>query len=151
MNNAKLLDQLLSIGENLRTQDNRITDAPMFVVQQKVRDYGYDDDYADNWEWISQKNGDPAVINNPRLAARLDRIWEHGDQDCLKDKYHRVGYRDRWEFVTACFTEQGCKDYLAQDRHNLGREVRIYAAGSYRNVEFRVIRNFLMDMRVENV
>ena len=143
-----MMDKLRTIGTALVIQNNRSTAAPIFIVQQKVRDYGYDDEYTDEFEWL--KYGDDiGAVNNPRLVARLDRIWEDGDQDCLLGKYCRVGYKDRWEFVTACFTEQGCKDYLAQDRHNLNKEVRIYAEGSYRNVEFRAVRDFLMKIGTE--
>ena len=59
--------------------------------------------------------------------------------------WERSYYRDRWEFVTACFTEQGCKDYIAANGHNL-TEPRIYAYGSYRNNEFRAVRSALTGM-----
>lgn len=40
-----------AIGERLRTQDNRITESPMFCVQEKVRDYGYDPAWRDDICW----------------------------------------------------------------------------------------------------
>lgn len=57
----------------------------------------------------------------------------------------RLAVFDVWEFVTACFTEKGCKDYLAVNGHNL-TEPRIYAAGSYRNEEFRTVREYLLGL-----
>ena len=48
-------------------------------------------------------------------------------------------------FVTACFTEQGCKDFLARDGHNHRRPF-IYAFGSYRNGEYQAVRNILKSL-----
>jgi len=104
---AKHVEQ---ISELVRTQDNRATSDPIFIVQQKRRIWGMDGHYSDDYEWID------------------------GD---------RVYYVDMWEFVTACFTEQGCKDYIAANGHNLN-EPRIYAASAYRNREMIAIRKLLV-------
>lgn len=144
MENKGLVEVIKKIGQDIITQDNRITADPFFAVQQKVKDYGYDDSYSDNWDWISEQSGE--MVYNKRLTARLDRILQHGDSDCLKDKYYPVYFNERWEFVTGCFTEKGCEDYLKLDRHNLNEEVRIYAYGSYRNYEHQIIREFLIKL-----
>jgi len=46
------------------------------------------------------------------------------------------------EEYAACFTEQGCRDYLARDGHNL-RLPFIYAFGSFRNSEYQFVRKWL--------
>ena len=75
--------ELRAIGESIRTQDNRMTNEPIFVVEQK---------------------------------------------------------RGRhWVFATACFTEQGCKDYLAANGHNL-KSPRVYVYSGYRNAEWIALR-----------
>lgn len=51
----------------------------------------------------------------------------------------------QYEYVTACFTEEGAQAYLSVNGHNL-RKPRIYADGSYRNAEYRDIRNWLMSL-----
>jgi len=123
------------IRESIKTQDNRITDQPMFVVQQKVRDSGYDPDYCDDYEWYNHSD---YYIADDEEAKKLD---ENGaDDEVWVKKY----YKERWEFVTACFTEQGCKDYLKINGHNL-KETRIYAEGSWRNAEFQTVRNMLIE------
>lgn len=121
-------DEIRAIIERLHTQDNRITDNPLFAVQQKRRIGGVDTEYCENSEWVL----DGEVIHlepgqNPPQDAR------------------RVGYIDKWEFVTGCFTEQGCKDFIACNGHNLN-EPRIYAYGSYRNAEFIALRKWLMSL-----
>ncbi len=134
------MDTLKTIGKNIREQDNRITDQPIFLVQQLVRDYGYDSAYADGHIW--RECGDPETIADETTAERLDAL-DYGGR--ISGKWDKVGYCDRWEFVTACFTEKGCRDYLKINGHNL-RNTRIYADGSHRNNEFRLVRKHLMEL-----
>ena len=47
---------LAEIGERLRTQDNRITAQPIFLVEQEQRVYGVDHHYTDDFEEIDGKN-----------------------------------------------------------------------------------------------
>jgi hypothetical protein len=132
-------DGMREIGELIRTQDNRITDQPIFIVQQK-REHVADADYDhDRVVWVSEDNRE--VGADEAEAAEAHFVKEYEAPDGLR----RLALRVEWEFVTACFTEQGCKDYLKLDGHNL-REPRIYAAGSYRNEEWRAVRKFLMDL-----
>ena len=128
-------ERMQQIGELIRTQDNRITDAPMFIVQEKKREYGYDPDYSDDSVWLDSEN-------EYREATEAQSIWLDSLAETTSG-WVKTGYKDRWEFVTACFTEQGCKDFIAADGHN-HCELRIYADGSYRNAEFRAVREYLM-------
>lgn len=131
---------LSDIGNLIRTQDNRITDCPLFIVQKKVRDYGYDPRHTDDHCWLDEEGDEVSPAKARKLEAKYD--------DTLEEPagYTRTAYRDRWEFVTACFTEQGCKNFLKLDGHNHG-ETRIYAAGSYRNEEYRTVRDFLKGLQ----
>ena len=58
-------------------------------------------------------------------------------------------YQDTWHFVTACFTEVGCNDYIRLNGHNHRGKLRVYADSSYRNEEFRTVRAFLMGLAGE--
>lgn len=120
--------KIAAIIERLHTQDNRITTNPLFAVQQRCRIYGLNADYRDGVVWMD------------------DEGIEFAECDSVENGCREVGYRDTWEFVTGCFTEQGCKDYIAANGHNL-REPRIYAYGSYRNAEFIALREWLMSLR----
>lgn len=132
------IEEMRSIGELIATQDNRCTDAPIFIVQQKKRTYGFDPNYSDDYVWIDP--GNDSCMADDEERERLDELEANGDDvgDWIK-----TSYMDTWEFVTACFTEQGCKDFLRINGHNL-TEPRIYAEGSYRNHEFRKVRDFLV-------
>ena len=127
------------IQNQLLTQDNRATDAPIFIVQQQVREYGVDPDYGTAGHvWIDDYDSENVADEDE--AADLDRREDAGEET---DGWTKVHYRERWDFVTACFTEQGCKDYLTINGHNL-KKTRIYADGSFRNEEFRAVRELLM-------
>ena len=134
--------RMAEIGQLIATQDNRITEAPIFVVEQKTPVVS-DSDYNDcRVEWRETENGDYQLAS-PERAERLEALHRAGRET---PGWRRYEMADIWTFVTACFTEQGCLDYLTRNGHNL-RETRIYAYGSYRNEEFRAIRNFLMSLR----
>ena len=128
------------IAHNLATQDNRITDQPIFIVQQLRKVYSSDE--SDEYDWVHTDDWDD--VDDTELVKELEAYFkEHGE---AKEGYTQNFYVKIWEFVTACFTEQGCKDYIAANGHNL-KEPRIYAAGSYRNKEWQAVRNFLLSQQ----
>lgn len=138
-----ILKKLRAIGKLLREQDNRATDAPIFLVEEKRRFYGLDTDYADADEvvWLDGPNDNEEAT--PEEHAKLEAALDNGED--IESNWTRTAFKDEWQFVTACFTEEGCKDYLRVNGYNL-RETRIYATGSYQNEEFRLIRQFLMSL-----
>ncbi|EKQ7439847.1 ead/Ea22-like family protein [Escherichia coli] len=130
------------IGENIRTQDNRITSDPMFCVYQK-REIVVDADYDhDRIVWVDE-DGNEA---NKRHSRRLELLHENFREP--PEKWRRVAVKDIDEFVTCCFTEQGCKDYLAVNGHNL-RLPFIYVKSGFRNAEYIGIRNWLAGIRIK--
>ncbi|MFP8224987.1 ead/Ea22-like family protein [Escherichia coli] len=130
------------IGENIRTQDNRITSDPMFCVYQK-REIVVDADYDyDRIVWVDE-DGNEA---NKRQSRRLELLHENFREP--PEKWRRVAVKDIDEFVTCCFTEQGCKDYLAANGHNL-RLPFIYVNGGFRNAEYIGIRNWLAGIGIK--
>src|SRR5690606_3090958 len=129
--------RILEIARKARAQDNRITDRPIFIVECLRREGGYDSAYADDYAWIH-----PEAAYAAADATEAERLEELNDQCGDTEGWQKVYYKDHWEFVTACFTEQGCKDYLQINGHNLGT-TRIFAAGSYRNREWQDILQWL--------
>ena len=118
---AVVCKELLDISERLKTQDNRITQNPMFCVQIKRRDVGYD-------------------------SANEQTIYDD-DPDFKEpegDEWDEFGYRDRWETVMVAFTEEGCLEYLRLNGHNHRGETRIYVESFRRCPEMIAIRASLM-------
>lgn len=132
--------ELYTIGELIRTQDNRITDQPMFVVFQKREIIGSDEHSPSRVCWV----WDGEEVSELR-AKRLEALYQDGRDTRGYDRY---AMQEVDEFVTACFTEHGCKDYLRQNGHNL-RLPYIYACGSFRNNEYQLVRNWLAGIKVE--
>lgn len=128
---------LASIREALHTQDNRATQMPIFIVEQKRRIFGVSDDYAEHFDWVDEEQ---EVISDANLAAQLEEQWQGGDET---EPYRRIGYVEIYEHVTSCLTEYGCKDYLRRNAHNL-IEPRIYVASGHRNEEWATLRRLLM-------
>jgi len=131
---------LREISQSLKTQDNRITDQPIFIVEEKRRIYGFAQGYSDDYTWVNPDNDydEPSELE----AKRLDKLDKSGR---TFGSWEKVYYKDEWHFITACFTEQGCKDYIKANGHN-HKELRIYAHGSYRNEEYRTIRDSLLSL-----
>jgi len=136
------MDKLKEIGRLIKTQDNRITDAPIFIVQQIKRTWGLDLEYSDNYVWMETDSGDHSEAD-PEKEDELDDLFDRNFGET--PGWERYYYQDDWEFVTACFTESGCQDFINRNGHNLHRP-RIYAEGSYRNEEWRTIREFLIGL-----
>jgi hypothetical protein len=113
-------DQLKAIAEKLRTQDNRITQNPMFCVQQRCK-YITPADFTGENVW---------VLDGEEVEEGTDGAKEYG-------------IRWQWETVMVAFTEDGCKEYLRQNGHNL-REPRIYLESFNRCPEMIAIRDFLL-------
>lgn len=129
------------IGELLRTQDNRITSDPLFVVEKKVVVTGFDSDYADFFQWVDFEND--YYEADEEQAKRLDEMLLN-EPESIPAGWEKVGCRIHWQFVTCCLTEQGCKDFLKINGHNVG-ESRIYAYSGWRNYEWQHVRKAFLN------
>lgn len=147
---------LHEVGQRIATQDNRITDQPMFVVFQK-REIVVDEDYDhDRIVWVDDEGNEADEETARQLNWMRDDVDGHhllddeivlGDED--QEEWRRLAVKEIDEFVTACFTEQGCKDFLEIQGHNLRRPF-IYAAGSFRNREYQQLRNLMLELAKED-
>jgi len=135
------LAELEAIGELINSQDNRCTDQPMFAVMEKRGILTLDTHDHDRIEWVETESGDYCEADETK-ARRLEALHQ-GHRDT--PGWERYAIKDVDVFVTACFTEQGCKDFLARDGHN-HRKPFIYAFGSYRNGEYQTVRNWLKSL-----
>lgn len=131
---------MIEIGNSITTQDNRGTSNPLFLVQQKVRIWGMDSDYSNEYDWFDRNNDN--VKADEEKAALLDEgdVLPGVDSSYWEKSY----YKDTWQFVTACFTESGCENYISRNSHNLNKP-RVYAVSLYQNHEMIDVRNSLME------
>ncbi|VVO63866.1 hypothetical protein PS870_00927 [Pseudomonas fluorescens] len=129
------------IGQLIHSQDNRCTDQPLFAVMEKRSLPTLDTHDHDRIDWVETESGDYCLADEVK-ARRLEAL-HRGGRDT--PGWERYAMKDIDVFVTACFTEQGCKDFLLRDGHN-HRSPFIYAFGSYRNGEYQAVRNWLKSL-----
>lgn len=148
--------ELSEIGQRLKTQNNRITDHPIFEVQEQKRVYGIDTDYDPKIAWMWSDEGEV----DTRLAELAEAFYEeHGSEpvasdngsdewelsDGNSDQLRRVGYHEYWEYVQPFLTEVGAQRYIQENGHNHRGKLRIYAGSAFRNHEWQAIRKWLMN------
>lgn len=132
------IDKLRHIAHLIATQYNHYTRDPVFIVQKKVRDYGYDPNYVeDTVVWLDDDN---CEASDEKFTKLEEVYFDNGDEP---DNWTRTAYVDRWEFVTLFFTEEGAQEYISMyaQRHDL--ELRIDVDSAYCNPELQALRNHL--------
>ena len=132
--------QIAEIGELIRTQDNRITDQPFFAVMTKREMISSEDHDYDRICWVENQSGDYVEATETQ-HRRLEAIYQGRYE--VREGWNRFAMKEIDVFVTGCFTEHGCKEYIRQNGHNLNKPF-IYAFGSYRNHEYQKVRKFIM-------
>ncbi|WP_230324114.1 hypothetical protein [Citrobacter amalonaticus] len=135
-------EQISEIGELIRTQDNRITDQPFFAVMTKREMITSEDHDYDRICWVENQSGDYVEATETQ-HRRLEAIYQGRYE--VREGWDRFAMKEIDVFVTGCFTEHGCKEYIRQNGHNLNKPF-IYAFGSYRNHEYQKVRKFIMGM-----
>lgn len=134
--------ELSAIGELIRTQDNRITDQPFFAVMTKREIISSEDHDCDRICWVENQSGNYVEATETQYR-RLEAIYQAKYE--VREGWDRYAMKEIDVFVTGCFTEQGCKDYINKNGHNLNKPF-IYAFGSYRNDEYQTVRKFIMQI-----
>ena len=136
---ADLLKVAEVTGQRLLSEDNRLTADPLFCVFEKeevVCAEGYNHDRI---VWVDG-DGEEASDTTTRRLDALHRC--HRDPP---EKWRRAAVRYEHRFVTACFTEQGCNDFLSVQGHNL-RQPFIYTSTLFRNQEMKDFRAAMMEL-----
>ena len=66
-------EDMATIGQLLRTQDNRITADPFFIVQERQRSYGVDTAYDPEIAWLYS---DESIEVDAAQAKRLEKKYQ---------------------------------------------------------------------------
>jgi hypothetical protein len=135
------------IAREVQTQDNNwhMTSYPIYLVERKVRDYGLDPAYCDEYVWLDD-SGDYNEVDDKDLINNLDE-WDNLCSFPEEYKnYTKVYYRDRWEFVTLFFTEKAARAWIEARKHNY-EELRLDVDSAYRNEELKTIQGFLKELK----
>ncbi|MGE0973191.1 hypothetical protein ACQFN5_28675 (plasmid) [Klebsiella sp. WOUb02] len=124
------------ISHRLRIQSSQKVSDPLYCVYEQLEiivdaDYEYD-----RITWIDDQHREAKESQ----AFQLSQNYKAGKLD--NDKWHRVALKEIDVFVTCCFTEHGCKDFIALNRQKL-RKPFIQAKSGLYNVEYQTVRNWL--------
>lgn len=133
----QLPELLQRLQLSLNTQGGRFTADPFFCVFSKreiVVDADYDHDRI--FWWHQERHVEASETTERRLKSLRRDGRETGD-------WVKLAVKEIDNFETACFTEQGCKDFLEIQSHNL-RKPFIYATSLFRNREMIALREALM-------
>lgn len=138
MTPAEIIQQLAEVGDAILAQNNRMTGAPIFVVERKVRTTGFDPAYADDHQivWLDCEGYEADEEEHVKLEQHYFETLDEPED------WARTAFQDDWVPIvdSACFTKKGCEDYLRINGHNIRGETRIFANGSFRNEEFQKVR-----------
>lgn len=125
-----LLGELLELGKEIQTQDNRSTSDAIPTVQEKVWTYGLTSDYADEMVCVTSE-GD--VLEE----------GETSDEVPPDEEITWTGRKASWNHVQTFLTVKAAEEFIAQNHHNY-LELRVYIESAHRNPEMRRLRQALI-------
>lgn len=141
------MTDLAHIRQLLLTQDNAGTSDPVFVVERKVREYGYDGDYHDATAcWVNSEMEltlSKGVDESNEYRLKFEHIEHRHSVSGAPEGWTRTHYVDRWEYVQPFLTREGAEAFIADNKHNLG-ECRVYVGSAHGNPEWKAVRALLM-------
>jgi hypothetical protein len=136
-----MTEKLKEIQQELKTQDNRFTCDPIFLVEEQQRVYGMDSAYVDNYVWYDAENHCEA---DEEESQKLEKQDEEGvETDYAWEKYY---YFDQWKTVQFFFTEKAAQEYIDGQSHRHSGKLRIYVDSLYRNHEMKMIRDYILNL-----
>lgn len=134
------MDQIEQIAERLRTQDNRLTEHPLYVVYDNMTIFGVDFDHADRFVWVDDeyREADSETLED------IAQIEGYENEVTLSGaSYRRIGIRDERRFVTACLTMEAAKRFIEDNQRHL-RNPFVYAESLSNNPEMIAVRKHLI-------
>jgi hypothetical protein len=143
---VEMVADMVGIGTEIRTQNNRFTQDPVFQVRVDQEFPGVDPCLSDQRCWFKGSYEDGSPWHYDR--SRMDDVPEGEDPE--DHGYEEYGFWEEPEVLESCFTEKGAKSCIDGQRHNMvrktGREQEpyVYAASLHNNPEMRAVRRFLV-------
>ena len=131
------------IAREVATQDNHCTKDVYFVVQEQVRDYGFDPEWGGECVWV---DGEGLEVPEDEILISLD----HGAADAHEELgLTLTGYKDRWEFRQAFLTSAAAEEYVRTQAHRHSGALRVYGESAHRNPEIQTLRDHLLGLAKE--
>jgi hypothetical protein len=153
----KMIERLKYWNESEEGRDSHITANPIFTVQEKVRIYGFDSDYADKFVFIHEgteeyetvkeflESFDDSDLKNVCVKVPLEsvavflKLDEYEQVSILNDAGYgldKVYYKEDWKHVNTHLTMEAAKAFIKRKQHDHG-ELMIYVESLYWCWEFK--------------
>lgn len=140
-------DFLKGLVENLKTQDNRFTSDPIYLVQEQIKvptdeDYGSDGTY-----YLETISGDYSQYESIFEAYR--NLLESGySKEEIRGRVEVINYIIEWKTIQSCFTEEGANWFINRKKHDYNL-LRTYVDSLYYNQEMKQLRNLFLNLTLE--
>ncbi len=153
--------KLKEISDEMKTQDNRSTKNPIFVVYDWEK-LPADPDYVDEWEYADLYDGyrvigttkDDLIKYAKRDDMDLPDNVDELDADELFEKLNgdtgnqwaKIHYHEVRRFKCAFFTEKAAQQYIDSNSHNFN-DLHIFVHGLGDNPEMQAVQKALLEGR----
>jgi hypothetical protein len=147
------MEILKQTSEQMRSQNNRGTQYPLFVIQDKkeVVTHG---DYCDFHKYSGEEGNEieeKDVCEECESKACSDGFLETSPcVDCGVQYYLPV--KEIWEFnlrAGVFFTEKACDEHIKQNDYHYSKNVRSYVIGAWRNEEMKAVMQSILEKTAE--
>jgi len=151
------------IKERLKTQNNRATADPIFIVYDWERiptssDYSDKSMFCDSEGKIAENREEliSFLKDNDCCSEMPDGIEDKDDDDLIKwikengkDDVDKTYYIEKKVFINVFFTEKSADDFIAQNHYHYTKQVHTYVNCLWRNPEMQFIREMIMSGKLD--
>lgn len=138
------------LKERISKNDNRCTASPyLLLLREKTEVVVHEDFYYNGQKWVEHLTGD--YLTNEKREALVSDLLEYGyDKSEIEKKgsIEEYFYREVNETRNVFLTDEGYKDHLEANGHNLGKH-DTFGVHAFRNKEIASLLN-LIDVCIEN-
>ncbi len=140
---------LKNTSEQMRKQNNRGTQYPLFVIQDKIKVYG-----ASDWKDEMERNSDSDqhCEDCSKIAEEKGELPDTCEEDdCGDDCFNHYSWE--WQFdlrAGVFFTEEACNNHIKQNDYHYHKDVRSYVAGAWRNEEMVAVMQSVLKLTADD-
>lgn len=157
-------------SREMRTQSNRHTQNPLFVVQEEIESRDAEG-WADRVVYVSNAGGDHTEISEETYDVledskcdpesytkeQIDSALEEACLEDLKDfdryEWERLGISVKWEISDRAgffFTEKACEEHIAQNSYHYNKP-RSYVISAWRNPEMVAVMQSILKLTGDDI
>ena len=159
-----MIKMLKEIQNELKTQNNRSTADPIFIVYDWKRipstsDYTNESMFCDSEGKIAENKEEliKFLEENDCCGKLPEEIRDMDDDDLIewvtkngKDDVDKVYYIEKRVFINVFFTEKAADKFITQNHYHYTKAVHTYVDCLWRNPEMQFIRNSIIDGSLVN-